>query len=36
VETAKLKGQEPYTSLHHTLEHLPNAESVEDYGALLP
>ncbi|MGO3983036.1 transposase domain-containing protein [Pseudomonas sp. SAS7] len=36
VETAKATGQEPYAWLHHALEHLPLASSVEDYQALLP
>ena len=36
VETAKANGQEPYAWLHHTLERLPTATSVEDYEALLP
>jgi len=31
VETAKANGQEPYAWLHHALEHLPLASSVEDY-----
>ncbi|MEE4159718.1 IS66 family transposase, partial [Pseudomonas viridiflava] len=36
VETAKVNGQEPYTWLRHVLERLPQAQSVEDYEALLP
>jgi transposase len=36
VETAKANGQEPYTWLRHVLERLPQAESVEDFEALLP
>ncbi|KPW98872.1 hypothetical protein AL049_08245 [Pseudomonas syringae pv. cerasicola] len=36
VETAKANGQEPYTWLRHVLERLPQAQSVEDYEALLP
>lgn len=36
IETAKANGQEPYTWLHHVLERLPAANSVEDVEALLP
>ena len=36
VETAKVNGQEPYTWLRQVLERLPQAESVEDFEALLP
>ncbi|MBK5010592.1 transposase [Pseudomonas sp. S60] len=36
VDTAKVKGQEPYTWLRHVLERLPYASSVSDYEALLP
>ena len=36
IETAKANGQEPYAWLRHILEHLPTAQSVEDYEALLP
>lgn len=36
VETAKANGQEPYAWLRHALERLPQAQSVEDYEALLP
>ena len=36
VETAKANGQEPYAWLRHALECLPQANSVEDYEALLP
>jgi transposase len=36
IETAKANGQEPYAWLRHVLERLPQAESVEDFEALLP
>ena len=36
VETAKANGQEPYAWLRYVLERLPQANSVEDYNALLP
>jgi len=36
VETAKVNGLEPYKYLRYLLEHLPFAESIEDYRALLP
>ncbi|TBV04492.1 IS66 family transposase [Stutzerimonas kirkiae] len=36
IETAKANGQEPYAWLRHVLEHLPTANCVEDYEALLP
>ncbi|WP_165679783.1 IS66 family transposase, partial [Metapseudomonas otitidis] len=36
LETAKANGQEPYAWLRHVLERLPQANSVEDYEALLP
>ena len=36
VETAKINGQEPYTWLRYVLERLPQAQTVEDYEALLP
>jgi transposase len=36
VETAKANGLEPYTWLRHVLERLPQAQSVEDFEALLP
>ncbi|MDY7561390.1 IS66 family transposase [Pseudomonas sp. CCC3.2] len=36
VETAKANGQEPYAWLRHALERLPQAQTVEDFEALLP
>jgi transposase len=36
VETAKANAQEPYAYLRYILEHLPQANNVEDYEALLP
>nr|WP_236719888.1 transposase domain-containing protein [Stutzerimonas balearica] len=36
IETAKANGREPYAWLRHILEHLPTAQSVEDYEALQP
>uniref|UniRef100_UPI0030DD5684 IS66 family transposase n=1 Tax=Pseudomonas sp. RL_5y_Pfl2_73 TaxID=3088713 RepID=UPI0030DD5684 len=36
IETAKANGQEPYAWLRLVLERLPQAESVEDFEALLP
>lgn len=36
VETTKVNDQEPYTWLRPVLERLPQAQSVEDYEALLP
>lgn len=36
IETAKANGQEPYEWLRHVMERLPQAESVEDFEALLP
>ena len=36
IETAKANNCEPYSYLRHIFTHLPNAQSVEDYEALLP
>jgi hypothetical protein len=36
IETAKANGQEPYAWLRHVLEHLPTAQNVEAYEAMLP
>lgn len=36
IETAKANGLEPYAYLRHLFTHLPGAESVEDFEALLP
>jgi transposase len=36
IETAKANGQEPYTWLRNTLQHLPNATTLEHYEALIP
>ena len=36
VETAKLNGLEPYAYLKHVLEHIAEAQTVEQLEALLP
>jgi len=36
IETAKANGLEPYDYLYKMLKHLPYAETVEDFEALLP
>lgn len=36
IETARANNCEPYSYLRHIFAHLPNAQSVEDYEALLP
>lgn len=36
IETAKANGLEPYWYLKYLFENLPNAESTDDYRALLP
>ena len=36
IETAKANNCEPYSYLRHIFTHLPNAQSLEDYEALLP
>ncbi len=36
IETAKANGLEPYAWLRHVLERLPQAQSTEDFEALLP
>lgn len=36
VETAKANGVEPYTWLRHVLEHLPAAQSADEFDKLLP
>ena len=36
IETAKANGVEPFAYLHHVLQHIGNARTVEDIEALLP
>ena len=36
IETAKANGLEPFTYLHHVLQHIGAASTVEDIEALLP
>lgn len=36
IETARANNCEPYSYLRHIFAHLPNAQSLEDYEALLP
>ena len=36
IETARANNCEPYSYLRHIFAHLPNAQCVEDYEALLP
>ena len=36
IETAKANGLEPFAYLHHVLQHIGNARTVEDIEALLP
>ena len=36
IETAKANGLEPYAYLRYLFTHLPVADSVEDFEALLP
>ena len=36
VETARANGLEPYQYLHHVLQHIASAKTVEEFEALLP
>lgn len=36
IETAKANGHEPYAWLHYVLRHIPNAQTLIEYEALLP
>uniref|UniRef100_UPI003AF6D309 transposase domain-containing protein n=1 Tax=Thiolapillus sp. TaxID=2017437 RepID=UPI003AF6D309 len=36
IETAKANGVEPFAYLHHVLQHIGNARTVEDQACLLP
>ncbi|MBL8297267.1 MAG: transposase [Rhodanobacteraceae bacterium] len=36
IETAKANGHEPYSYLCHVFTHLPRAQSLTDFEALLP
>lgn len=36
IETVKANGHEPYAWLIHVLTHIPNAQTLTDYEALLP
>ena len=36
IETAKANGLEPFASIHHVLQHIGGASTVEEIEALLP
>ncbi|MBF0117109.1 MAG: transposase domain-containing protein, partial [Magnetococcales bacterium] len=36
IETAKANGLEPYSYLRHVFEHIPAAQTLEEFEALLP
>ncbi|MEO5332381.1 MAG: transposase domain-containing protein [Magnetococcus sp. YQC-5] len=36
IETAKTNGLDPYAYLRHVFEHIPAAQTLENFEALLP